>query len=168
VEGRRWPSRVRHLVALGAPHTGVPLEKSVHAAAWALRSVAETRPLAHILDMRSAGIRDLRFGYLVDEDWRSEDPRRLLHDRRSDVPHLPGCTYTFITATLTENPGHPLGWLGGDLLVRSESAAGKRRDGSVVVPADQVIQVGRLSHFDLLDHPAVYAEIRAALSPGRH
>jgi pimeloyl-ACP methyl ester carboxylesterase len=158
--GRRWPSQVRHLVALGSPHTGVPLEKSVHAAAWALRALPETSHLARILDLRSAGIRDLRFGYLVEDDWRQENPARLFDDRRSDVPRLPRCTYTFITATLTRDPRHPLGWLGGDFLVRTESAAGRRRDGSVVVPADEVIHIGALSHFDLLDHPTVYAHIR--------
>jgi pimeloyl-ACP methyl ester carboxylesterase len=162
--GRRWPSRVRHLIALGAPHTGVPLEKSVHAAAWALRAVPETRPIANILDLRSAGIRDLRFGYLTEDDWRGEDPNRLLHDSRSDVPQLPSCTHTFITATLTSDPKHPLGRLGGDSLVRTESAAGRRRDGSVVVPADEVIHVGPLSHFDLLDHPLVYAHIKAVIA----
>jgi pimeloyl-ACP methyl ester carboxylesterase len=162
--GRRWPSRLRHLITLGSPHTGVPLEKSVHVTAWALRAVPETRPIATILDMRSAGIRDLRFGYLIEDDWRSEDPTRLLHDRRSEVAPLPGCTYTFITATLTRDPRHPLGWLGGDFLVRTESAAGRRRDGSVVVPADEVIHVGALSHFDLLDHPLVYAQIREVLA----
>src|SRR5579872_1379982 len=76
--GCRWPALARHLIALGSPHTGVPLEKTVHAAAWALRAMPETRPMAIILDLRSAGIRDLRFGYVTDEDWRSEDPARLL------------------------------------------------------------------------------------------
>jgi pimeloyl-ACP methyl ester carboxylesterase len=164
--GRRWPSRVRHLVALGSPHTGVPLEKSVHTAAWMFRAVPETSHIARILDMRSAGIRDLRFGYLVEDDWRGEDPDRLLHDRRSDVPPVPGCRQTFITATVTRDPRHPLGWLGGDLLVRVGSAAGRRTDGSVVVPADQVVHVGAVSHFDLLDHPLVYAHIREALARG--
>jgi pimeloyl-ACP methyl ester carboxylesterase len=162
--GRRWTSRVRHLVALGAPHTGVPLEKTVHAAAWALRAVPETRAVARILDMRSMGIRDLRFGYLVEDDWRREDPDRLLHDGRGDVPPLPGCTHTFITATLTRDPRHPLGWLGGDALVRTESAAGRKGDGTVAVAADHVIHVGAVSHFDLLDHPAVYAQLRGVLS----
>jgi pimeloyl-ACP methyl ester carboxylesterase len=162
--GKRWPSRLRHLVALGSPHTGVPLEKSVHATAWVLRVVPETRPIATILDMRSGGIRDLRFGYLVEDDWRQEDASRLLHDSRSDVPPLPGCIHTFITATFTPDPRHPLGWLGGDFLVRTGSAAGRSRDGSVAVPADEVIHVGRLSHFDLLDHPLVYAQIRRVLS----
>jgi pimeloyl-ACP methyl ester carboxylesterase len=164
IDGRRWPTRVRHLIALGSPHTGVPLEKSVHAAAWMFRTVPETSPIARILDMRSAGIRDLRFGYLVEDDWRGEDPDRLLHDRRSDVRPLPGCRQTFITATVTRDPRHPLGWLGGDLLVRVESAAGRKADGSVAVPADQVVHVGAVSHFDLLDHPLVYARISEALA----
>lgn len=162
--GRRWPSYVRHLIALGAPHTGVPLEKSVHAAAWALRMVPETRAIARILDMRSVGIRDLRFGYLVEEDWRGEDAGRLLHDNRGDIPTLPGCRHTFITAALTRDPRHALAWLGGDILVRTDSAAGLRADGSVVVPADEVIHVGSVSHFDLLDHPQVYAQVRRVLS----
>lgn len=163
--GLAWTSRLRHVVTLGAPHTGVPLEKTVHAAAWALRAVPETSPIARILDLRSAGIQDLRFGYVVEDDWRSEDPARLLDDRRTDVPPLAGCTYTFITATVTRDARHPLGWLGGDFLVRTESAGGRRRDGSVVVPADNVIHVGAMSHFDLLDHPVVYAHIREALRP---
>jgi pimeloyl-ACP methyl ester carboxylesterase len=158
--GRRWPSRVRHLIALGSPHTGVPLEKSVHAAAWALGALPETRHLARILEMRSAGIRDLRFGYLLEDDWRREDPTRPFDNRRSDVPRLPRCTSTFITATVTRDPRNPLGWLGGDFLVRTDSAAGRKSDGSVAVPADEVIHIGALSHFDLLDHPKVYSHIR--------
>jgi pimeloyl-ACP methyl ester carboxylesterase len=154
--GRRWQSRARHLITLGSPHTGVPLEKTVHVASRVLRALPETRPLATILDLRSAGIRDLRSGHFDDDG--------SLPRRRSHVPSLPGCTYTFIAATLTRDPAHPLGRLGGDLLVRAESAAGRRRDGSVVVPSDEVIQVGPLSHFDLLDHPLVYAQIREVLS----
>lgn len=164
VTGRRWPSSLRHLIALGSPHTGVPLEKSVHAAAWAFRAVPETKAIARILDMRSQGIRDLRFGYLVEDDWRGEDPDRLMHDNRSDVPPLPGCTQTFITATLTRDARHPLGWLGGDYLVRTASAAGRRPGGGVAVPADEVIHVGSVSHFDLLDHPRVYKQIHRVVS----
>jgi pimeloyl-ACP methyl ester carboxylesterase len=161
--GARWPSRARHLITLGSPHTGVPLEKLVHSAARALGSLPETRAIAGILDLRSAGIRDLRFGYVIEDDWREEDPTRLFHRSHAEVLPLGRCTSTFITATVSRDPRHPLGWLGGDFLVRRESAAGRRRDGSVAVPADQVIHLGALSHFDLLDHPLVYAQIRDAL-----
>lgn len=165
--GRRWPAKARHLVALGTPHTGVPLEKLVHMAAWVLRALPESRPLADILDLRSAGIRDLRFGYVVEDDWRLEDPGRLLHDRRTDIPGLPWCTHTFISASVTRDARHPLSWIGGDLLVRTESAAGRRMDGTTVVSADSVVQLGALTHFDLLDHPLVYEHIRRALTSAR-
>lgn len=162
--GRVWPSLVRHLITLGAPHTGAPAEKAVHAVSWALRKVPEARPVAEILDSRSAGIRDLRFGYLVEDDWRGEDPRKLLDNRRSQVPLLPKCTHTFITATVTQDPAHPIGRTVGDLLVRTDSATGRHRERSIPLPPGSAIHIGRLTHFDLLDHPLVYQRVRNVLS----
>jgi pimeloyl-ACP methyl ester carboxylesterase len=158
------PRHLRHLVTLGTPHTGAPLEKAVHAAAWALRKVPEARPLAQILDYRSSGIRDLRFGYLQEAEWRAEDPSRLLDDRRRDTPLLPGCTHTFVTATVTRSHRHPLGWTLGDLLVRTESASGRHRNRRVPVADDAVVHIGGLTHFDLLDHPRVYEVLAARLA----
>ena len=142
--GARWTSKVRHLVALGAPHTGVPLEKMIHAWARTLRAVPESRPLADILDLRSAGIRDLRHGYVT--------------------PRVTGLTYTFISASVHRSPRHPLSWIAGDLLVRSSSATGRTGDGAVVVESDNVYHLAPLTHFDLLDHPEVYHRIREVLS----
>lgn len=140
----RWTAKVSHVITLGSPHTGVPLEKMVHGAAAALRSVPEGRPLADILDLRSAGIRDLRVGYLA--------------------PRLDNCTYTFITASVHRSPRHPLSWLAGDLLVRSSSAAGQHAGGAVAVASDHVYHLAPLTHFDLLDHPEVYRRIRQVLA----
>jgi pimeloyl-ACP methyl ester carboxylesterase len=161
--GHRWVRRVRHLVTLGSPHTGAPLEKAVHVAAWALRAVPEARPFADILDLRSAGIRDLRFGYLRDEDWLDEDPAALLADRSGPVALLDGCTHTFITSTVTRDPDHPVGWVLGDLLVRTDSAAGRHRLRAIPLPPGCVVHIGGLHHFDLLDHPLVYEQVRRAL-----
>lgn len=163
--GHRWPALVRHLVTLGTPHTGAPLEKATHALAWALRKVPEAAPLAAILDSRSAGIRDLRFGYLLDAEWAAEDPARLFDDRRSEVPLLAGCTHTFITATVTRDPRHPLGRLLGDLLVRSDSAGGRHRSRAIPLPAGSVLELGPLHHFNLLDHELVYDQLRRLLGP---
>jgi pimeloyl-ACP methyl ester carboxylesterase len=162
--GTEWPQRVRHLVTLGAPHTGAPLEKAVHAAAWAMRAVPEASAFGGILEQRSAGIRDLRFGALRDEDWLDEEPGGLLVDRCTALPLLEGCTHTFITATLTRDSSHPLAWIAGDLLVRTDSAAGRHRTRAIPVDADRVVHIGGLHHFDLLDHPLVYEEIRRALT----
>jgi len=138
IAGRRsWPARTTHLFTLGSPHMGVPLEKAVHAAARALRSVPESAPLADVIDRRSAGIRDLRKGYAADG--------------------AVGCVQTFISASRFSNA---VGWLAGDLLVRSESATGRRSDGSVVVSSDHVFHLPALTHFDLLDHPLVYKAMK--------
>jgi len=162
--GHAWPERVRDVVTLGAPHHGAPLAKAIHTAAWALRALPEATPLADILDLRSNGIRDMRFGSLHDDDWREEDRGALLGDTRRPVPLMPHCRYTFIAATLTREPGHLLGRLVGDLLVRTESAHGRCRQRTVQLERGSVVHLGGLTHFDLLDHPAVYEVLRATLA----
>src|SRR5829696_5720037 len=68
-----WVRRVGHVVSLGSPHMGAPLAQGVHWAAGMLHKLPETRPLAQFLRRRSAGIRDLRQGSLVDDDWQGSD-----------------------------------------------------------------------------------------------
>ena len=68
-----WARLVRDTVTLGTPHLGAPLERGVHALTARLARVPETRPLAALLAPRSAGIKDLRRGTLVEEDWTGRD-----------------------------------------------------------------------------------------------
>jgi pimeloyl-ACP methyl ester carboxylesterase len=161
-EGHQWTQAVRHVVCLGSPHLGAPLEKGINALGWALANLPETRPFARAVNARSAGIKDLRFGACIEEDWCDCDPDELLTDRCHDVPCLPGATFYFIAATLSRGEGDPLGTVVGDLLVRvpSASGAGRRRR----VPFADGRRLGGLTHFDLLNHPAVYEQIRDWLS----
>src|SRR3954452_2359386 len=72
-----WARLIRHSVSLGTPHMGAPLEQAVHVLSAGLARLPETRPFATFLRRRSGGIRDLRRGSLVDEDWRECDPDAL-------------------------------------------------------------------------------------------
>ncbi|MFV1961403.1 MAG: esterase/lipase family protein [Acidimicrobiia bacterium] len=63
--GHGWVGVVRHVVALGSPHLGSPIEKGANIASWGLGLVPESRPLGEFLNHRSAGIKDLRFGAIV-------------------------------------------------------------------------------------------------------
>ena len=157
----RWTSAVRHVFCLGSPHLGAPLEKGVNALGWALSRVPETRPLANALNVRSAGIKDLRFGSCAEEDWCDCDPDELLTDRCRDVPFLPGARFYFVAATLSRRPGDPLGAILGDLLVRFPSASGAGRTRQIGFAIEDGHHVGGVTHFDLLNHPAVYDQIRA-------
>ena len=160
-EGHGWTSAVRHVFCLGSPHLGAPLEKGVNALGWALGRVPETRPLANVLNVRSAGIKDLRYGSCAEEDWCDCDPDELLTDRCHDVPFLPGARFYFVAATLSRRPGDPLGAILGDLLVRVPSASGAGGRRQIGFAIEDGHHVGGLTHFDLLNHPAVYDQIRA-------
>jgi len=111
--------------------------------------------------VRSAGIKDLRYGACVEEDWCDCDPDELLTDRCHDVPLLPGARFYFVAATLSRRRGDPLGAILGDLLVRVPSASGEGRKRKVGFAIEDGHHVGGLTHFDLLNHPAVYDQIRA-------
>lgn len=165
-----WVDAVRHVVCLGTPHLGAPLEKLGNVAGWALGSLDVTRPLARIVNGRSAGIKDLRFGYLVEEDWRDRDPDALLEDNRQDVPFLDSAIHYFVAATVTRSPHHPLSHLLGDTLVRYASATGRGAPVARRIPFrdEHGHHVGAMHHLRLLNHPAIYAQLRGWLErPGR-
>jgi pimeloyl-ACP methyl ester carboxylesterase len=165
--GAGWVEAVRHLFCLGAPHLGAPLEKLGNVAGWVLEAFDVTRPLGRIVNGRSAGIKDLRFGYLVDEDWSGGDPDALLEDNRHDIPFLDSATHYFVAATVTRSPRHPLGLLIGDTLVRFPSAAGRARQPARHVPfrSEHGFHLGGTTHLRLLNHPVVYEQIRRWLAP---
>jgi pimeloyl-ACP methyl ester carboxylesterase len=159
-DGCAFTGAVRHVFCLGTPHLGAPLEKGFNALGWALARVPETRPLARLVNVRSAGIKDLRYGACVEEDWCDCDADELLTDRCHDVPLLPGARFYFIAATISRRPGDPAGAILGDLLVRVPSASGAGRRRRVPFAIEDGHRVDGLTHFDLLNHPAVYDQIR--------
>lgn len=155
-----WADEVRHVVCLGSPHLGADLEKGVNIAAWALAKLPETRGLAAFLNTRSAGVKDLRFGALLDEDWRDCDPDEFLRDRCQEVPFLPHAVYHFVSTTAAPRA---VGLLMGDHLVRPKSAAGLGRSRKVPFETAHGLTLTGLNHFDLLNHPSIYDKLLAWL-----
>jgi pimeloyl-ACP methyl ester carboxylesterase len=162
--GQAWAGRVRHVVALGTPHLGAPLAQGVHYAAHALHAVPETRVFGRFLRRRSAGIRDLRQGSLVDRDWEGCDPDALRAAACAEVPLLDGATHCFVTATLTRSERHPVGRLVGDALVLGGSASGRSRKRRIPFRDEDGLHVGGTHHLALLNHPEVYAKLREWLA----
>ena len=162
-DGRRWPDHVRHVFCLGSPHLGADSEKGLNAVGWAFRRLPETRALGSLLNARSVGIKDLRYGNCVDEDWCDCDPDEFLSDRCTEVPFLPAANYYFIGACVSEGP---VGTYLGDLLVRMPSASGRGNGKGRRIPfeVDNGLELNGLTHFDLLNHPAVYEQLRRWLS----
>ena len=162
-----WVRWVRHIVSLGTPHIGAPLEQGAHRAALALHKLPETRMLGSFLKKRSAGIRDLRHGSLVDEDWRGRDPEALRAVACREVPLLPGATHYFVSATVTRDHNHPLGRLLGDILVLKPSASGRSKTRRIPFRDEHGHHVGGTHHLALLNHPEVYERMRGWLATAR-
>ena len=159
LRGAAWVKHVTHLVSLGTPHMGAPLEQSVHYLSAALHALPETRPFGTFFRRRSSGIRDLRQGSLVDVDWRDCDRDALRARACEEVPLLDGATHCFVSATLTRDPGHPVGRLFGDCLVLVPSASGRSRTRRLDFRDEDGLHVGGASHFALLRHPQVYEQL---------
>lgn len=114
-----------HVVALGTPFAGAPLERFAEYGSRLLDRLPETRPFSRLIDRRSAGIKDLRRGI--------------------EVAPLPGVEYFNVSATLA---GHRTGPFGHDLLVTHSSARGHLTD-------EQMLHVPGKTHFHLLGDATV-------------
>jgi pimeloyl-ACP methyl ester carboxylesterase len=156
--------RVRRVFSLGSPHHGAPLEKFGHVAAAVLSAIDTpgTRIPARLIEGRSAGIKDLRHGSLVGEDWLEVDRDALAPAATRAIPLLEHARYHFLSATITEDAEHPLGRVIGDLLVLHPSAWGSELTRSTFPVETR--NFGGVLHHQIQNHPAVYEQIVRALS----
>jgi hypothetical protein len=168
-ESAAWTGRVRHVFYLGSPHLGAPLARAAGFAGRALGKTAETRPFVTLVNGSSPGIKDLRHGYVLADDWAGCDQDSCTRDHRHDTPLLAGANHYTISATVTADPGHPLGAMAGDLLVQPASAHGRRgAHQQIPFPAGARRRLGAMHHFDLLNHPDVWRAIRDLLGNTAH
>ena len=100
-----------------------------------------------MLNARSVGIKDLRFGSMLEDDWTDQDIDGFLTGRAAEVPFLPHVSYYFVGATVTRDRHHPLGWLAGDLLVQFSSASGQSRRRRLPFEIDNGHHIGGLNHW---------------------
>jgi hypothetical protein len=165
VSGQAWLGALHHLVFLGTPHHGSPWERWGHLLERGLAASLYGGPFANLGKLRSAGITDLRYGNLLDEDWQGRDPFAAGRDERAHVPLPENVVCCAMAATLGKSPNSWRTRLVGDGLVPLDSALGRHRDPGRCLdfPADRVWIGKGLGHLDLLASPEVFARIRGWL-----
>lgn len=131
LQGSETAGLVRHMIMLGVPHRGAPLEVAAEAAARVMAWIPETRALAEALGVRAAGIKDLRHG--------AGEPCAL------EVEHY------FFSAGV----GRGLERYLGDLFVPRHSAWDSAPGQPVAFDLDHYRHLGDATHFDLLGHPVI-------------
>jgi pimeloyl-ACP methyl ester carboxylesterase len=164
--GAAWRSHLRRLVCLGTPHHGAPLERGGHLVDLALGASPYAAPLARLGKARSAGIQDLRFGNVHEDDVQERDHRPQRRDDRHPVPFPHGVEVFLVAATRGDSAQGKRGPAVGDGLVPLASALGEHRQAALelTVPAARRMVVTRANHFDLLDLPEVQEGIRRWLA----
>jgi len=122
--GQAWPRQLRKLVFLGTPHHGALLERGGNWVHVCLGLSPYTAPFARLAKLRSAGITDLRYGNVLDEDWQGSDRFEHAVDLRHPVP-LPERIRCYAIAA---NVGKKSCDLLGDGMVPVASALGRDKD----------------------------------------
>jgi pimeloyl-ACP methyl ester carboxylesterase len=164
--GHTWPQRLRKMAFLGTPHHGAPLERGGNTVQAILGVSPYTAAFARLGKIRSAGITDLRYGSLLDEDWHARDRFAHAPDERRPVGLPDGVQCYTIGATTGSTAGDLRDQLIGDGLVPLHSALGYHSDPRMTVPFPESHQwVGyRMNHLDLLDRRDVYEQLRGWLA----
>jgi hypothetical protein len=125
-----------------------------------------TTAFVRLAKIRSAGITDLRYGSLLDDDWVARD--RFQHSKqiRRAVPLPTDVACYAMAASMAKEPGDVREHFPGDGLVPVNSALGRhtdRRQDLTIPTARQWVGYG-LNHWDLLDQRVVYEQIREWLA----
>lgn len=158
-EERNWFSQLQRVLFLGSPHQGSYLEKAGHLLDGALSIIPHAEPLL-FGRKRSAGIRDLRYGYLLDEDWQGDRSGKGLRRDFQTVPLEQGVEYYIAAARVGSAEESLPGRIVGDLLVRTGSAMGEHRDeqSTLNFEPENCRIFPEKDHFDLLNDECVHRQ----------
>lgn len=155
-----WTSRLKNAVYLGSPHHGAALAKAGHLLTSVMRQFRYASPFA-LVRHTSAGIKDLRHGNLLDDDWAGVDQDDFHPDYRKPVPLHEGTRHCFIAAAIGKQVWDLPSTMLGDLLVRLDSARGQHSDDlkKLSICAEDCRVFEKLNHLDLLDNKVVHEQI---------
>jgi pimeloyl-ACP methyl ester carboxylesterase len=169
--GHTWPRHLRHLVFLGTPHHGAPLERGGN---WLVEMIGRNAliaPFARLGRLRSAGITDLRYGNLVDGDWHGLNRFEHTDDKRMRVPLPKGVKCYAVAGTTGQHLGDFRDRLLGDGVIPLDTALGHHPHPARTLhfpKSHQWVALG-IHHLDLLSRHEVYAKLKAWLgAAARH
>jgi pimeloyl-ACP methyl ester carboxylesterase len=165
-----WLKKLKSIAFLGTPHHGAPLEKAGNWVDIILGSTPYSKPFAKLGQLRSAGITDLRYGHVTDEDWQGKDRFRRQPDRRQLVPLPDGVACYTIAGTIAAKRSALAERSVGDGLVTLPSALGQHDDAArhLKFPKASQTIAYRTNHLQLLSSPEVSSQLIKWLAPSAH
>jgi pimeloyl-ACP methyl ester carboxylesterase len=170
---RQWVKKLKNVVFLGTPHHGAPLEKAGNWVDVLLGVTPYSAPFKRLVELRSSGITDLRFGNVLDSDWENQDRfKPASKPEQANREHLPlpneadDVACFTVAATLAAKRSLLADRLVGDGLVPLNSALGVHSDPkrSLTFAKSSQMVVYRTNHMALLGSAEVGEQLVAWLS----
>jgi hypothetical protein len=160
-----WTNNLDHLITLGSPHHGAMLERGGKLVDAVLGAHRFTEPISWVTKIRSAGVTDLGYGNIRDDDWSGHleinNSTLLMSDNRQPTP-LPQTRCLAIAAVLGDAHASTNRLLGQHLrtdgLVTENSALGigHTRNPALNLVFEESCTIYNLSHLGLLSSQDVY------------
>ncbi len=163
-DNRKWLRVAKRAFYIGSPHCGTHFEKFGKLTSLVLKSIPHlaTRAIGSLIDLRSDGIKDMRHGYLIDEDWKTKNADRLFHFKRNVIPLADSIHHYQITGTISKDENSRWARVFGDGLVHPASGAG------VPTPKSHIKILPGITHRALQRSPRVYEQIKSWYSQEPH
>jgi pimeloyl-ACP methyl ester carboxylesterase len=123
--GHNWLSKLKKVFLIGVPNEGSYLARVAHMTQYFLRKFdpTENDAIAKFLEIRSNGIKDLSFGFLVDEDWQNPNYEKEKKVKATKVYPVPNVEYYLVAGTVSTNSEKKkIFTFFGDGLVEKQSA----------------------------------------------
>lgn len=156
VLGHRWRARAKRAIYLASPHLGSPHEKLGQVVTQVLHAIPDpvVQLAGKLAELRSAGVKDLRHGSLLDQDWSGGEP-----GPPTTLPLPTDLEHYLAAATLNEDQDHLLSRVLGDALVRVPSALGPGREAGLL--PDHLAIFSGMHHMQIVHDREVYQQLRA-------
>ncbi|MDF1697734.1 MAG: hypothetical protein P1U56_17945 [Saprospiraceae bacterium] len=157
-----WTKHLKKMVFLGTPHHGAPLERIGNYIDNILEFIPYSKPFARLGKIRSAGVTDLRYGNLIDEDWQGHERFELKGDQRQHIPLPQQVEFYCIAASSENETARTHARIKGDGLVEVKSALGQHKnpDKNLEFKEGNTWMAFENTHSDLLNNAKVYAKIK--------
>lgn len=139
-----WLTRLSHAAYLGSPHLGAPWEVAGNKLNNLLNITPYTRPLMRLGNIRSRGIRDLRYGKLT--------AGQTMPPLAENVSHL-------LLATAWSE-AHTDNWIGDGIVPVSSALAQDQRGEMLSAPKLKRVLLKDINHIAILNDARVYRELR--------
>lgn len=160
---KSWTKHLKKVIFLGTPHHGAPLEQAGNYLDVVLEAIPYVKPFARLGKIRSAGVTDLRYGNLLDEDWQNSNRFKMRGDQRQHVPLPERVECYSIAGVVGEATESVSAQLLGDSLVDVKSALGQHKNPAknLHFKQENTWIAYEHGHLDLLNKPETYVRIKS-------